>query len=277
MTAKQTFNASLIFKQLLSATRSGWGNVWNIARRDFRTYFTSPIAYIVIAAFVFIMGWMFYFNLQHFAMQNVQYQQFNMGKSLTITDGIIRPLYGNMNVIFLFLVPFITMRLFAEEKKLHTIELLMTAPVSLTEIILGKFLSSMMLLLVMLSLTLIYPVVLFFTGNPDPGPVFTSYLGTFLLTCCYLSLGLLFSAMTENQIVAGALTFAAGLFFWLISWATQAAGPVWSDLLQYLSLIGHYNNFGQGILHSGDVAFFVSFVGIGLFLTHRVLDSFRWR
>lgn len=252
-------------------------NIWTIARRDFRAYFTSPIAYIIIAGFMVIMGWMFFFNLSHFNMQNLQYQQMGMGKAASITDGIIRPLYGNMNVIFLFLVPFITMRLFAEERKQHTIELLMTAPVSLTQIILGKFLSAFLLVSVMLALTIAYPITLFLTGNPDLGPIVTSYIGTLLLASCYLSLGVLFSALTENQIVAGALTFAAGLFFWLVSWATQAAGPVWSDILMYLSLINHYNNFSQGLINSSDVLFYASFVGIGLFLTHRVLDSFRWR
>ena len=252
-------------------------NIWTIARRDFRAYFTSPIAYIVIAGFMVIMGWMFFFNLSHFNLQNLQYQQFNMGKAASITDGIIRPLYGNMNVIFLFLVPFITMRLFAEERKQHTIELLMTSPVTLTQIILGKFFSAFLLVAVMLAFTIAYPIVLFLTGNPDLGPIVTSYVGTLLLASCYLSLGVLFSALTENQIVAGALTFAAGLFFWLVSWATQAAGPVWSDILMYLSLINHYNNFSQGMINSTDVLFYVSFVGIGLFLTHRVLDSFRWR
>jgi ABC-2 type transport system permease protein len=252
-------------------------NIWTIARRDFRAYFTSPIAYIVIAGFMVIMGWMFFFNLSHFNLQNLQYQQFNMGKGVSITEGIIRPLYGNMNVIFLFLVPFITMRLFAEEKKLHTIELLMTSPVTLTEIILGKFLSSLLLIMVMLALTLVYPITLFVTGNPDFGPILTSYVGTLLLASCYLSIGLFFSSMTENQIVAGALTFASGLFFWLISWAAQNAGPVWSDVLTNLSLIQHYGNFGQGILNTTDVVFYLSFIGFGLFLTHRVLDSFRWR
>ncbi|MGK5088849.1 ABC transporter permease subunit [Bdellovibrionota bacterium FG-2] len=252
-------------------------NIWIIARRDFKTYFTSPIAYIIIAGFLAIMGWMFFFNLSHFNLQNLQYQQFGQGKGQSITEGIIRPLYGNMNVIFLFMVPFITMRLFAEEKKLHTLELLMTSPVTLAEIILGKFVSAFLLVCVMLSLTLAYPIVLFATGNPDLGPVVTSYIGTLLLSSCYLSVGILFSAVTENQIVAGALTFAAGLFFWLISWATQSAGPVWSDILQYLSLIGHYNNFSQGILNTSDILFYLSFIGIGLFLTHRVLDSFRWR
>ncbi|OFZ81780.1 MAG: hypothetical protein A2583_11125 [Bdellovibrionales bacterium RIFOXYD1_FULL_53_11] len=252
-------------------------NVWTIAWKDFRTYFTSPIAYIVIAGFMVIMGWMFFFNLSHFNLQNLQYQQYNMGKGVSITDGIIRPLYGNMNVIFLFLVPFITMRLFAEEKKVQTISLLLTSPVSLTEIILGKFLSAFMLTTIMLGITVVYPIILFSTGNPDFGPILSSYVGTLLLTSCYISIGILFSSVTENQIVAGALTFAAGLFFWLVSWATQSAGPVWSDLLMYLSLISHYNNFSQGILNTSDIFYYLSFITVGLFITHRVLDSYRWR
>lgn len=251
-------------------------NIWTIARKDFKTYFTSPIAYIVIASFLLIMGWMFFFNLQHFALESMKYQQMT-GKGMTITEGIIRPLYGNMNVIFLFLVPFITMRLFAEEKKQHTIELLMTSPVTLLEIVLGKFLSAFLLVFIMLSFTIIYPLVLFATGSPELGPIVTSYIGTLLLSCCYLAIGILFSAVTENQIVAGALTFAAGLFFWLVSWATQSAGPVWGELLTYLSLISHYNNFGMGLLNSSDVTYYLSFIGVGLFLTHRVLDSYRWR
>lgn len=253
-------------------------NVWTIALRDFRSYFTSPIAYIVIAIFLFIMGWMFFFNLTHFNIQYMQFQQYHMGKGPSITEGIVRPVYGNMNVIFLFMVPFITMRLFAEERKLHTIELLLTSPVRLGEIVLGKFLSAFLLVSVMLGLTIVYPVILLIAGNPDLGPIVTSYIGTLLMMSCYLSMGIFFSAMTENQIVAGALTWGAGLFFWLISWATQVAGPVWNDVLQYLSLTGHYmSTFAVGTVSSTDVMFYLSFIGIGLFLTHRVLDSYRWR
>lgn len=252
-------------------------NVYTIARRDFRNYFTSPIAYIVIAGFIGIMGWMFYNNLVHFSMQNMQYQQYNMGKGVSINDGIIRPLYGNMNVIFLFMIPFITMRLFAEERKQHTIELLMTSPVTLTDIILGKFFSALGLVLVMLLLTTVYPITLLVTGNPDVGPIVTSYIGIVLLVSCYVALGVLFSAMTENQIVAGALTFAIGLFFWLVSWASQSAGPVWGELFNYLSLISHYNSFSQGLLNTSDILYYFSFIGVSLFLTHRVLDSYRWR
>ncbi len=252
-------------------------NIGTIAGRDFRKQFTSPIAYVVIAGFMAIMGWMFFFNLSHFNLQNLQYQQFNMGKGVSISDGIIRPLYGNMNVILLLILPLITMSSFAEERKLQTLQLLLTSPVTLTEIILGKFLALFGFVAVMIGLTLIYPAVLFATGNPELGPILTSALGTVLLSSCMLAIGVLFSSMTENQIVAGILTFGAGMFLWLISWATQSAGPVWSDVLTHLSLINHYNNFSQGILNSTDIVYYVTFILFGLFLTHRVLDSYRWR
>lgn len=254
-----------------------WRNTWIIARRDFRGYFTSPIAYIVIASFLGIMGYMFYSTLRYFNEQNMQYQVYNMGHAVSITEGIVRPLYGNMNVIFLFIVPFITMRLFAEERKNQTLQMLITSPVSLGQIVLGKFLSSAMLVAVMLGITLVYPAVLFATGNPDLGPLCTAILGTFLLACCLISIGILFSAMTENQIVAAVLTFASCLLLWIISWAGYSAGPVWSDVLQHLSLINHFMNFSQGIIALPDVVFYLSFIFLGLFLTHRVLDSYRWR
>lgn len=252
-------------------------NIWTVARRDFRAYFTSPIAYIVIAGFLFIMGYMFT-SILDFFIKNMQYQQFGQGaKGLTLTRGIVQPLYTNMNVIFLFLVPFITMKLFAEEKKQHTLELLMTSPISLTEIVLGKFLSALLLIKVMLGLTLIYPIVLMLTGTPEIGPIFTYYIGLLLICGCYLAIGILFSAVTENQIVAGTLTFAGALFLWILNWATQTAGPVWGEILGYLSLISHFNSFGQGMINTNDVFYFLSFIGVGLFLTHRVLDSYRWR
>jgi ABC-2 type transport system permease protein len=105
----------------------------------------------------------------------------------------------------------------------------------------------------------------------------TSYIGTLLLASCCLSLGILFSSATENQIVAGALTFASAIYFWLVNWATQFAGSFWGEVLNHLSLLSHFNNFGQGVLNSSDVFYYISFISLGLFLTHRVLDSFRWR
>jgi ABC-2 type transport system permease protein len=252
-------------------------NIWTIARRDFRAYFTSPIAYILIAGFLMIMGFFFFFTLNHYISASMQFRFGGGGKVPSLNEGVLRYVFGNMNVVLLFVIPFITMRLLAEEKKLHTIELLMTSPLSLTEIVLGKFLSAILLTSVMLGLTLVYPLILIIFGNPDLGPIISSYIGTFLLAGSYLAVGLMFSSMTENQIVAGVLTFITLLFFWVISWASQSAGPVMSDVLNYLSLIGHYNNFSQGLVSSADCVFYLSFIGLALYITHLVLDSFRWR
>jgi ABC-2 type transport system permease protein len=250
-------------------------NIWTVARRDFRAYFTSPLAYIIIAGFMAIMGWFFFYTLNWFIFQSMQYRMGGHGMSLN--EGVLSRVFGNMNVILLFVIPFITMRLIAEERKQHTIEMLMTAPLTLMEIIVGKFLSSMMLVMVMLVLTGVYPLILCLAGNPDKGPILSSYIGTILLSGCYLSVGLLFSAMTESQIVAGVLTFLTLLFFWVISWASQSAGPVIGDFLNYMSVMSHYSNFSQGLVNTTDVFFYLSFIGVSLFLTHRVLDSFRWR
>ena len=182
-----------------------------------------------------------------------------------------------MNVVFLLLVPFITMRLFAEEKKNQTIQLLMTAPVSLTEIVIGKFLSAFLLLAVMVGSTLFYPLVLVYTGNPDLGPIASAYLGTLLMASCTVVIGMFFSAMSENQIVAGALSFATGLFFWLVGWAETTVGGTIGKVLGYLSLISHYNNFSMGTINTPDLVYYFSFIFFGIFLTHRVLDSYRWR
>jgi ABC-2 type transport system permease protein len=253
-------------------------NIWNITKKDLRSYFNSPIAYIVIALFLLIMGWMFINILNHFVFsQYGQYAQFGMNRSISLTDGVIKPFFGNMNVVLLLLVPFLTMRLLAEERKQHTIELLLTAPIGLTDIILGKFLASFLLLFIMLGITFIYPAILMIYGNPEIGPILTSYLGTLLLTSCYLGFGLMFSAMTENQIIAGALCFSMSLFFWLINWASESSNKIIADILHYLSLIGHFNNFSQGLIVTSDLVFYISFIGMGLFLTHRILDSFRWR
>jgi ABC-2 type transport system permease protein len=254
-----------------------FANTWTIARRDFRSYFTTPIAYIVLALFLAIMGFMFFNMLAYFNEQAMNYQTYNMGKVMTISEGVIRPLYGNMNVILLFFTPAITMRLFAEERKNQTIQLLMTSPVTLTEIVVGKFLSAALFVSTMITATLVYPIVLMIFGQPDIGTLIASILGTYLLACCLLTTGVLFSAMTENQIVAVFLTICVNFLLWIISWSAYSAGPVWSDVLMHLSLINHFMKFSQGMIETSDLIYFFSFIFFGLFLTHRVLDSYRWR
>ncbi len=252
--------------------------VWNIAWRDFRAYFMSPIAYVIIALFLFIMGWFFFNNFNFFIQSASRMNPYGGGGTTpSVTEGIIRPLYGNMNLTLLFIVPFISMRLIAEEKKMHTMELLLTAPLKQWQIVVGKYFSGLLLLSTLLVPTLAYPLILGVASNPDWGPIFSAYLGTYLMAGCYLSIGLFFSSVTENQIVSGILTIVTSLFFWLISWAAYSAGGAWSDFLNYASLITHLNNFLRGVFDTSDFVFYLSFIFIGLFLTHRSLDSYRWR
>jgi len=250
--------------------------IFLISCRDYRSYFASPIAYIFMLGFLLIIGTMFFNNLYSFWQFTMRQNPYG-GPPPSITDGILRPLYGNMNVIFLFVIPAITMRLFAEEKKLHTIELILTAPVTLFQIVLGKFFSAFTFVLTILATTLVYPIILFSVGNPDLGAIFTNYLGTLLLVSCYISVGLLYSAMTENQIIAYVLALGTCLFLWIVSWYGQTVSPPWNDLANFLSLVGHYyQTFARGIIKTSDIVYYFSFIGFGLFLTYRVLDSYRW-
>jgi len=248
-----------------------------IAWRDFKSYFTSPMGYILMAFFMAMMGYMFFGQLSWFAAQSMQHNPYGGGQQ-SIADGVVRPLFQNMFIIHLLVLPAITMRLFAEEKKLHTYELLQTAPITLTHIVLGKFFSGLYFLLAMLAPTLVYPIILYIWGNPEFGPILTCYLGTILLYCSYIAIGMFFSSMTENQIVAFVSTFFTLLFLWIIAWMSQSVGKTLGDVLTYLSIIHHFiTGFGQGIINSVDVVYYLSVTGVFLFLTHRVLDSYRWR
>lgn len=256
-----------------------FGNIATIAKKDLKTYFTSPIAYILMGVFSFIMGFMFFSILQIYIAQSSQSMQYGMGKAPSLTDSLIRPIFGNMNVVLLFLVPFITMRLFAEEKRNNTIELLFTAPVTLGEIVIGKFLSALAFVGVMVALTMPYPLALAIATKPDWGVLALAYLGTFLMIGTYVAVGLMCSALTENQIVAGVLTFGIILFFWIIKWISYNTGSssVLSELLGYLSIVDHYEDFSRGVLNSKDVVFFGSSVGLFLYFTYKHLESYTWR
>lgn len=244
-----------------------------IARKDLRSYFYSPIAYIVIAMFLLIVGWMFSNLFSFYAQSLQQYAAINNGTPPTLTENLLRPLFGNINVVLLFVAPFVTMRLLAEETKDHTVELLLTAPIRSIDIVLGKFLAGLGVLMTMISVTFVYPIMLHFLAQPDWGAVFGCYLGILFVAATYVAVGLFWSSRTENQIVAATLTFGTLLFFWLISWSAHRAGPVMSDFLNGLSLIGHYTNFSLGVIDTTDIVFYLSFTGFALFLTNLSMEK----
>jgi ABC-2 type transport system permease protein len=255
-------------------------NVLAIAHKEIRAYFTSPIAYIVIGLFALLFGYFFVAILTFFVQRSMQMMQIGGPGGpppLNINEMMIRPLMQNVTVLVLFVMPMITMRTYAEEKRSGTIELLLTSPVTDVQIILGKFLGAMTLYVVMLAVTLIHVGLLFVYGNPEWKPIATSYLGLLLLGGCFISLGLFISSVTKNQIVAGMITFAVFLFLWIITWIGSFSGPTVSAITTYLSIVDHGEDFWKGVIDTTHLVYYLSFIAFGLFLTVKSVDSERWR
>ncbi len=253
-------------------------NAWFIMKKELAGYFSSPIAYVVIFGFQLLFGFFFYnlvwwFNSQ--AMQMAQnpyyYQQVN------INQMVFSPLFHNMSIVLILVVPLLTMRLLAEEKKIGTEELLFTSPVSVGQIIAGKYLASLIVLAAMLGLTALLSSFAFALGNPEAAPWLVGYLGLFLMGAVFMAIGLFFSSVTENQIVAAFLTFSALLLLLVLNWVTASGGGAWRSVLGYLSFSPHFEDIARGILDTKDIVYYLSFSFFGLFLTHSVIQSRRWR
>jgi len=245
-------------------------NILAIANKELRSYFASPIAYIVIGFFALLYGIFFVAVMRFFATQGGP-QPMNMNQQL------IRPLLQNVTVVVLFLLPMITMRTYSEEKRSGTIELLLTSPLTDLEIVVGKFIGAIGLYAALLVVTAVYVGMLFVFGNPELRPILSGYLGLFLLGSCFISAGLFISSTTKNQMVAGAATFVLALMFWIINWMADSAGPTASDVLNYLSITQHFEDFGKGIVDTTHLVFYFSFISFWLFLTLKSVDSERWR
>jgi len=196
---------------------------------------------------------------------------------MNINEMLVTPVFVNATVMMLFLLPAITMRTYAEEKRSGTIELLLTSPITDTEIILGKFLGAMGLYASMLAVTLIHVGLLFWFGNPEWKPIASAYLGLLLMGGCFISVGLLISSLTRNQIVAGVVTFAVFLMLWVINWIGVFVGPTAQAILSHLSITDHFDDFSRGVLDTKHLVYYVSFISLGLFLTAKSVDSERWR
>ena len=253
-------------------------SAWIIAKRDLGSFFNSPIFYIVTTVFLIIYSFIFFNILNFFSFQSFQAGQLQaMGMNLNLNEMVVEPSLQNMSVILLMIIPIITMRSFADEKKMKTFRLLLSSPVHLREIILGKFLACMIVVAVMILLSSYSVGFLFLLGEPEPGPVVTGYLGVLLMAGCFVSVGIFASSLTDNQIVAAVLTFGFSLFMWVIGWGAQAAGSTTGQVLQYLSIVDHLDRFLKGLVDTSDLVYYLSFILFSLFLCHRVLDSNRWR
>ena len=253
-------------------------NILAITQKELKGYFASPIAYVVIGFYALIFGFFFYSLVLYFDRQSMQMAGLGgQAPAVNVNEQLIRPAFLNAMVVFLFVLPMITMRTYSEEKRSGTIELLLTSPLTDFQIITGKFLGAMALYATMLAVTLIHIALLFWAGRPEWIPILTTYLGLLLMGGCFISVGLLISSLTKNQIVAVMVTFTVFLMLWVINWIASFVGPTAQQVLNYLSITDHLDDFTRGIIDTKHLVYYLSFIAFGLFLTARAVDTERWR
>jgi ABC-2 type transport system permease protein len=252
-------------------------NIWTICRRELYSYFVSPIAWVLLAIFAVLSGFFTYIISASFVRASLEGQMSGQQMPMNVNEQVIAPLFSNIAVVGLFLIPLISMRLFAEEKRQGTIELLVTSPIHDMEIVIGKWLSAVMMYGSLLVVLLLDYSFLFIYGNPDWKPVATGFLGILLQGACLLALGTFISTLTKNQIVAGAVGFALALVLWILNWTTSFGNSDTVQVLNYLSIVSHMDGFSRGVIDTKDLIYYLSMIFLGLFLTSRSLESLRWR
>jgi ABC-2 type transport system permease protein len=255
-------------------------NTITIAGKELAGYFLQPVAYVVMTVFLLLGGFFFFALLRYFevmltaysAMQNPQVLQ-----RLNLNESVIEPMLHNLAIVLVILVPAITMRSFAEEKRSGTYEFLLTAPIRTGEIVAGKFIAAASFMLIMIALAGIFPLILVAFGNPEVGVMFAGYLGLAFLAVSFVSIGLFTSSLTQNQIISAISCFGALLLLFVISWPAQAGGTHFLGILRYLSLPEHFSQMVTGIIDTRDIVYFLSLIFVALFLTQRSVESARWR
>ena len=256
-------------------------NTFAIAGKELTGYFVQPVAYVVMTVFLLLSGFFFFELLSYFqitlqmaaAMQNAE-----ILARLNLNERGIEPLLHNMSIVLVILVPAITMRTFAEEKRTGTYELLLTAPVRTGEVVAGKFIAAAAFVLIMVGLAGIFPIILAIFGNPEIGVMVSGYIGLALVAVSFVAVGLFTSSLTQNQIVAAISCFGVLLMLFVISWpAETGAGSFAAGLLRYLAITQHFSQMVVGIIDTKDLVYFLSLILIALFLTQRSVGSARWR
>jgi ABC-2 type transport system permease protein len=257
-------------------------NIIAIVQREFRAYFTSPIAYVVLAIFIFLSGLFFQAilagMLESSMMRSIQAAQSGQPPTPIDMPGVItQGFLSTLSVILLFILPMITMALFSEEKKRGTIELLLTAPITDTQVVIGKFLAAAAFYALLLGSTAVEVALLYAYSDPVSGPIFTAYLGVLLYGLAVIAVGMFISTLTENQIVAAVLTFGVIMVLWLVDLMARQAQGTAKSVLTYLSILSHLDDFLKGVLDTSHIIFYLSLMLVAMFLTYRSLDSLRWR
>lgn len=256
-------------------------NILAIAGKEIRSYFHSPIAYLVTAVYAVLCGFFFYSFTATYVVQTFRLEAMGGGMGappMTLNDYVIRPLFeGVLSVVLLLLIPLITMRLYAEEKRSGTIELLMTSPVTDFQIIVGKFLGALLLYTTMVAITFAYLSALFIYGNPNAKPLIAQAVGLFLFGSALLALGMWISTFTKNQIIAAVVSFAVFLLFYVFDWVTAYSSGTLGKVFSYLAFTTHFDSFAKGVVDLRDLIYYVSVVAVGIFLTARSVEALKGR
>lgn len=257
-------------------------NVWAIYRKEMGHYFVSPIAYVFIGIFLLIGAYFFNAILAFTVRQSMAAQmegmQFGATQSFDVPSMVMRQFFGLLSTLVLFFTPILTMAVYSEERKRGTMELLMTSPITETEIVLGKFFASFSLFALMLVPTLSYMVFMYVHSDPMPPwrVMAAGYGGILLLGAALTALGTFISSLTENQIIAAVLTFAIFLILWVLDIGNATSSGI-ASVLSYLSVIRHYEDFTRGLIDTSSLVYYGSFIFLFVFLTIRSVDSMRWR
>jgi ABC-2 type transport system permease protein len=255
-------------------------NVFTIAGREVRSYFSSPTAYVLLAAFLALAGYFFWALLSAF---NQALQIYSMMRNpevlqrFNLNEMVIRPMLHNMSVLLIFIVPALTMRMFPEEKRSGTYELLLTAPVKVGEIVFGKFLGGLVLVLLMIGLSGFFGLLLLAYGNPEIPMMLVGYSGLLMLAIVFLAIGTLISSFTDNVVVAYVGTLFALMVLYTIGWVGESVSGPWASIIKYLSITDHFTEISKGVVDTKDLVYFATLLAVSLFLTYRSVESVRWR
>jgi ABC-2 type transport system permease protein len=244
-------------------------NIWTIARREYKLYFISPVAYVVAFLFLLILGWFFYSAMRS-ALYQAAFQPYAPEVQVVISP---------MVTLLLFTMPAITMRLLSEEARMGTLELLLTAPVKDWELIIGKWLGGFLFMLTLLAATWVFPIALNFMVEPgiDQGVLISGYLGLILMVASLVAIGVGVSSLFSNQIAAFFVSLAIVLVFWLVRPESSTTGGVGQEIMTYMNFIDHYLNFYRGTIDTSDIIYYLSLTSIGIFIGSISLEIRRWR
>lgn len=258
-------------------------SVYAIYRKEMAHYFVSPVAYIVVTVFLVISGLLFNAYLAFVVRESfetmMQGARFGGPANFDAMGRLLQAFLGVLGSLLLFLTPMLSMGLFAEERKAGTMELLMTSPITATQIVLGKFLASLTLLVFMVLPTALYLIYLFFHSDPAPPwrLLAGGYLGVLLLGAALLAIGSFVSTLTQSQLIAAVLIFGTSLLLWLTDLLSQLFQNVFGDVARYVSVLQHYEDFSRGVIDTTGLIYYGSLIAFGIFLTIRSIDSMRWR